>query len=467
MEDSIKSHVERALARVELETEPLLAYMRALVFSVIALVYWATGVLGNDHTTLFSATGLGVLAFASLALAWSGIFRPWLPWIFATLDVALLLHCLAVLGLSMEMPFYGMLGMPGAALIFLFLAIAAVRQRPFLVLYTGALFLIGWLALWALAIATNPSAVVAAGPSDLPGEVARLSVIALTSIVLFVVVGRTRQALTASINEARLRSNLARYFCPTVAEELARSGPEARSLRLLKAAVMFVDMRGFTSLAESMTTNEVAVFLNEYRRRVCVSVSAHGGSVDKFIGDGVMAVFGTPKPSEQDARNAVTCGVELLQMIDQWNHERAAVRLSPVQIGIGVRYGEVTAGALGDEHRLEFTVVGDTVNAAKRIEELAGEIDARLLVSVAALEAAGWSGHAAAWEPLRSRILRGRRQSISLFRWREDRTSTLGRPSQTPVVSAGDPRCSSSGAKQTTAPVRSQCSDIGERMPAP
>lgn len=414
----MKSHVSRALARAEHETEQLLAYLRAVVFLVITAVFWASGALEQDHMAMFSVAGLGALALGSLTLAWSGFFRPWLPWGLATLDVSLLLHCVAMFTIGMGMPFHTILGAPGASLIFLFLAIAAVRHRPFLVLYTGALFFVGWLGLWLI---TDPgSTLSSAADAGLAGELARLAVIALTATILFIAVRRTRRALTDSIRETRLRTNLARFFSPGMADELARSEYVARSFRPQKAAVMFVDIRGFTAIAEGMEAGELAAFLNEYRRRMSLPVSEHGGIIDKFIGDGIMAVFGVPLPGDEDARNAVQCGLDILRAADRWNDQRRGAGLAPVKIGVGVHYGDVTAGALGDEQRLEFTVIGDTVNAANRIEELAGDLGVQLLVSADALEAAGWLGDAAAWEFLPEQTLRGRRKPIRLLALRED-----------------------------------------------
>ncbi|QRM34677.1 adenylate/guanylate cyclase domain-containing protein [Microvirga sp. VF16] len=416
----MKSYVNRALAQAEREADRLLAYLRVLVAIAITIVFWATGALDQDHMAMLAIAGLGSLAAVSLATAWAGYFRPWLPWLFATLDVGLLLHCIRALAMSEGFPVFGSLGAPGALLIFLFLATAAVRHRPFLVLYTGVLFVAGWAVLWATTGTTHMAADVHLDSVTIATEMARLAVIGLTATILFVAVQRTRRALTAAITEARLRTNLARFFSPRIADKLAESGHDARPLRAQKAAVMFVDIRGFTTMAESLQDSELAAFLNEYRRRVSLPVAEHGGVIDKFIGDGVMAVFGVPEPDERDARNAVDCGVALLAAVDRWNEERANAGLAPVHIGIGIHYGDVSAGILGESHSLEFTVIGDTVNAANRIEELAGGRGMRLLVSAAALAAAGRTGDAA-WALLPEQALRGRRQPIQVMRWREGR----------------------------------------------
>ncbi|MFC1457848.1 MULTISPECIES: adenylate/guanylate cyclase domain-containing protein [Microvirga] len=426
----MRSHIDRGLARVERETEALLAVLRLLVFSAITAVFWAGGALEHAHMAMFSVIALGVFATVSLVLAWIGFFRPWLPWVFATLDVGLLLHCIGPLALTFGTLASGISAAPVASLIFLLLAIAAVRHRPYLVLYTAGLFAAGWAVLWVTAGAWAPDAAFV-----LPGEITRLSVVALTAVVLFVAVSRTRRALADAIREARLRSNLSRFFSASIADQLARSEPGPSSFRPQRAAVMFIDVRGFTPMAERMAAGELALFLTEYRRRMAAPVARRGGVIDKFIGDGIMAVFGVPHPTEADAGNAVQCGLEIHEATDRWNEERAAAGLAPIEVGIGIHYGEVTAGTLGDEERLEFTVIGDTVNVANRIEELAGELGVRLLVSEPALQAARPVVDSALWDPVPDQSLRGRRQPLRLLRQKPPAEPHRAQPDATVVAS--------------------------------
>jgi len=165
-----------------------------------------------------------------------------------------------------------------------------------------------------------------------------------------------------------------------------------------------------------MPADVVADFLNEYRRRIGEPISRHHGIVDKFVGDGMMAIFGVPEPHADDARNAVLAGLELVSVIDKWRDERLAEGLPPVEIGIGIHYGDVIAGALGDEHRLEYTVVGDAVNAAARIEGLTADLGTPLLVSADAMAAApGLEQDLRLAAPF-TRLLRGRSRPIHLYR---------------------------------------------------
>ncbi len=132
--------------------------------------------------------------------------------------------------------------------------------------------------------------------------------------------------------------------------------------------------------------------------------------VDKFIGDGALIAFGIPEPQSDDCPRAVACAYRILELIDLWNSKRGFD--PPVRVGIGIHSGEVYYGLVGDEHRLEFTVLGDTVNVAAKIEQATKRFDASLLASeVVVLHA----GHQYAWEPVGREPLGGRGEHVALF----------------------------------------------------
>ena len=407
------TEVDRAFARVERRSEWIIAGLRLLAVLVLALVFRVVGTAEQGHPTMVPLAGLAAITVLTPVLASWKPSRAWLLWLFATLDVAFLSHCLVMLADQSGQPVQLALETPVALLIFVFLAAAAVRHRPLLILFTGGLFVATWAALWLWASYAGTGVWT---PGTLTGDLGRLAVVGLTTYTLFVAVTRARRASTRAINEGWRRQNLSRYFSPQVADEIAQSGDGARSFRQQKVAILFVDLRGFTGLAERMTADKVADFLNEYRRRVAQPIARHGGTIDKFIGDGVMALFGVPEPCADDARNAVLAGVELVSVIDRWRSERLAEGLPPVEAGIGIHYGEVIAGALGDEQRLEYTVVGDAVNAAARIERLTAEYGTPLLLSADVLAAAPGLAQELQLAPPVTCLLRGRSQPAELYR---------------------------------------------------
>jgi adenylate cyclase len=188
-----------------------------------------------------------------------------------------------------------------------------------------------------------------------------------------------------------------------------------RSSRRQDVAVMFTDIRGFTTLSERVEPAQLGEFLSEFRYRMAAPIKDHHGTVDKFIGDAIMAVFGVPRPGPEDARNALNCARAMLTALKDWNAERRAQGLDLVSIGIGLHFGPVFAGALGDESRLEYTVIGDCVNVAERLEKLTRQFDSEIVVSLEALQAAGEASARGHWQKLPVQTLKGRDGEISAY----------------------------------------------------
>ena len=181
-------------------------------------------------------------------------------------------------------------------------------------------------------------------------------------------------------------------------------------------------MVGFTTLSENMTPEAVVGMLRDFHGRLARTIFAHGGTLDKYMGDAVMAHFGTPRPGPDDASRALACGLDMVREIDTWNAERTAAGEPAIRIGIGIHYGSVVAGNIGDERRLEYTVLGDTVNVASRIEALTREANTPLLVSDDLIAAARGEAEGADNGNLSfvrrdgDRAVRGRAASVSVWR---------------------------------------------------
>lgn len=147
------------------------------------------------------------------------------------------------------------------------------------------------------------------------------------------------------------------------------------------ATVFFSDIRGFTSISEKMSPDEVVHMLNEYMTEMVKIIQKHKGVVDKYVGDAIMALWGVPESTSQDAANCVRAALEMREAMIKYNQKRKSKGLQELQIGIGIHTGEVLAGNIGSEERLEYTVIGDTVNQASRIESANKEFESDILVS--------------------------------------------------------------------------------------
>jgi adenylate cyclase len=173
-----------------------------------------------------------------------------------------------------------------------------------------------------------------------------------------------------------------------------------------------------------MDPKELGGFLSEFRGRLSAPIFSHDGTVDKFIGDAIMAVFGAPLSHADDARRALNCARDMLYAAGRWSQEREKAGLPPVSIGIGGHYGEVFAGALGDEHLLEYTVIGDTVSVAERLERLTREFGSPLVVSARLLAAAGERIVDDRWVRLAAQTLSGHRAQIESFAMRNSHSGS-------------------------------------------
>ena len=165
---------------------------------------------------------------------------------------------------------------------------------------------------------------------------------------------------------------------------------------LREAAILFVDLRGFTALSQRIGPNQTVDMLSRYQRVVVPAVQAHGGAIDKFMGDGVMATFGAANATDTYAADALRAALEIDEKMCAWNARRAARGQRQLAWGMGLATGTVVFGAVGDDTRLEYTVIGDAVNLAAKLEKHCKTSGARLSVANEALVTAqrqGLSGH--------------------------------------------------------------------------
>jgi adenylate cyclase len=212
--------------------------------------------------------------------------------------------------------------------------------------------------------------------------------------------------------EMLARSNLARFFAPQVAERIA-SSPDATKLGGDKrpVTVLFSDIRGFTPLSETMNPDEMAHLLTEYFTEMVDCVFRNSGNLDKFIGDSVMAQWGAPLASTEDPDRAMRAAIEMMQELEKLNAKWRAEGRPELKHGIGLNFGEAFAGNIGSERRLEFTVIGDTVNTAARLCAVAGA--GEILITEDMRQVLQHPPPLAECEPME---LRGKSQSVPVYR---------------------------------------------------
>ncbi len=208
-----------------------------------------------------------------------------------------------------------------------------------------------------------------------------------------------------SLEQVR-RSRMGRYFSPAVADVLKAGETTAESREV---TVLFSDVRDFTALSERLDSEAVVALLNDYYERMVAAIFRHGGTLDKYIGDGIMAYFGAPLEQPDHAVRAVRCALEMLDELAAFNAEERHPR---IEIGVGVHTGPVILGEMGSSLRREYTAIGDTVNLASRIEGLTKTHHVPILVSA---ETRRQALHALQFEPAPAVAVKGKAEPVETF----------------------------------------------------
>lgn len=358
------------------------AWLRVLAFWVLVFNLQA-GSHGESilvHAHVVVGYGLATLLALGLALARRGPAS--MAVVFVIIDALLVVALFHEHLFAANNTFDHTLTAPSLAVGFLLLTHVALRLKSWLVLVFSCLVVFGWLALLALTVVVHAhdAPTVNHGWSIFAIEGALAAAFIFAAFVCYLLIEDHSALLKGAVTSERRRQNLARFFSPKVVAELQSKGT-ALNLAHRRTVVMFVDLRSFTRLSETVEPEDVADLLSEYRQLVTEAVFAHGGTVDKFIGDGVMAVFGHPQAAPDDAARAVACSLVMAAALAQWKQSRQRNGEPATDAGIGLHVGPVIGGVLESGSHAEFTVFGDAVNVAERLEGLSRELDACLVVS--------------------------------------------------------------------------------------
>jgi adenylate cyclase len=373
-----------ALAVIAVITPILAPYWEMLYYEVIlglfALIGWAqlkVGEVGRSRRELF-------LLFCDLALMTFILVVP-NPWRAVDWPVAMQFH------LGNFSYFFVLLA--GATMAYSWRTMVAFG------VWTTGLYSVG--ILWAWFQPTDPAmterisaaiggdarllSLIDPSALNLPARVQEIVILLIVAATLAVASRRSNNLLLSHASLERERTNLARYFSPTVVQELSKNDEPLKQVRTQKVAVLFVDIVGFTAYADGKNPEEVIATLRQFHGLMEHQVFQHAGTLDKYLGDGLMATFGTPFAGVNDAWNALKCAQAMIATVAEFNREREKRGEPPIRAGFGLHYGSVVLGDIG-AHRLEFAVLGSTVNAASRLEALTRQLGCALVASDALIE---------------------------------------------------------------------------------
>ncbi|MEW5734298.1 MAG: adenylate/guanylate cyclase domain-containing protein [Thermodesulfobacteriota bacterium] len=304
---------------------------------------------------------------------------------------------------------------PMVLFYFIFIGLSVLRLRPRLCLFTGLVAGMEYMALSAFLLNENPAIV--------PGPLFNASEIHVERGLVFILAGvamgfvawelkkRMREAFRSAQGEERVRQVFGQHVSPEVVESLLANRDQAIEESERTVCVLFFDIRSFTRMSESMAPGEVIGYLNTLFGALVECVNRHHGIINKFLGDGFLAIFGAPVELGNPCDNAVAAALEILETTDRVTREN---RLPETRVGIGCHAGPVVTGTVGSALRKEYTVIGDTVNLASRIESENKNLGSSLLVSQAVYEALSRKPSRAI--DLGETPVRGRKNPVRLFR---------------------------------------------------
>jgi adenylate cyclase len=279
------------------------------------------------------------------------------------------------------------LGFMAPLTYFVFIILSTLRLDFWLSTFTG---FVAATQLFVVGMYYDPTNI--AGEPQLYYHAARSTIILICGVLAGAVGAQLRRQFAASIAAATARDRVTNLFgqhvSPQVVERLMAEGTSTAG-DVRHVAVMFVDFRGFTAGARSRSPQDVVDRLDGAFAVLVDILDRHGGIVNKFLGDGFLALFGAPLTAPDAAHRAVAAGREMLSAMEHINAQSSW----PLRIGIGIHFGEVVAGNIGSPRRKEYTVIGDTVNFAARLEALNKEFGSQLLISSAVRETLGDDGH--------------------------------------------------------------------------
>jgi adenylate cyclase len=403
MDEGVSGRLSESFRETERSGLMLASGVRVGALAAMTLAFLVTqSFTGSGAVVLYAmAAGLGLVGLLQLEALRRWPEFSWTKYVFVVFDCVFLTGFLLFRhALSEDLPPPTVAVKEGALIFYIpFLVQSAFSYSPRFILWTGGWITAGWTTVVvAAALAPETQFVLPAdaqgwdaygNPSYLPLIKVTYDFVCFGAVLagLAVAVWRSRELVKAAAVSEKARANLARHFSPRVLDELSSREQPFGAVRRQSAAILFADIRGFTTRCETMEPEEAIAFLRDFHARMEDVIFRHGGTLDKILGDGLLAVFGIPDRGTGDAGDALACAYDMAENVRRWNEEREAQGLFPVHIGIGLHFGPVMTGDVGSERLMTFTVVGDTVNVASRLQSLSKEIGTILVASEALVDA--------------------------------------------------------------------------------
>ncbi len=321
-----------------------------------------------------------VFTLIRLSLAYRMSLPGWFLIVSIVIDMSLLFSLIWSFHIQYMQPASFYLKAPTLLYVFIFIALRALRFEARFVLVAGVVAALGWAVLVLYVITIDPGdnmitrdyiAYMTSNSILLGAEFDKMVSILVVAAILGVALMRGRALLVRAVAEGVAAQELARFFAPEIASKIRGSDQQiaAGTGEARDAAIVNFDMRGFTRFAEKQPPDQVMSLLADYQHRMVQVIQTHGGSIDKFLGDGIMATFGAAAASPTYAADALRAVDQAIADAVDWHAACAAEGRPCPEVNAAVATGRIVFGAVGDETRLEYTVIGDAVNLSAKLEQ--------------------------------------------------------------------------------------------------
>ncbi|GAB4359991.1 MAG: adenylate/guanylate cyclase domain-containing protein [Kiloniellaceae bacterium] len=405
-EAGLPERVRQAVRLQEDATERVISWAQLGIVLTFGTLYFLSPKPAEvDFAPVPWALGI-YLALTLGRLVWSHLGRlpDWALAVSVFVDVTLLMVLIWSFHIQYMQPASFYLKAPTLLYVFIFIALRALRFDARFVILAGLLAALGWGALIAYVVYADPSdamitrdyvAYLTSNSVLLGAEFDKIISILVVTALIAVALYRAKDLLVRAVSEQTAARELSRFFAPEVAARIKGAEDQIRagSGEMREAAILNLDMRGFTRLAGTAPPDAVMRLLAEYQQRMVPAIQRHGGSIDKFLGDGIMATFGAAQPSDTAAADALRALESAMAEAAAWQAESGNAGRDCPQVNGAVATGPILFGAVGDDTRLEYTVIGEAVNLAAKLEKHNKDLGVRALCDRASFERAVAQGY--------------------------------------------------------------------------
>lgn len=415
--NQLPARISDAISRQENSSEVLVKFIQLFVVAIFGILYLVTP--KTDANTQFSPVPYALLTYFAINLSmlfWA--IKSRLPnlavYTSIIIDTLLLMVLIWSFHIQYEQPPSFYLKAPTLLYIFIFIALRALRFQARFVIAAGLSAAIGWLLMILYVVKIDPTNTMitrnyieymTSNSILLGAEFDKIISILVVTGILALALRRAHSLLVNATADHTAAEDLSRFFDENVATQIRDADHKILPGEGVNrdATILNIDIRGFTTMAAKMEASEVMAILTEYQKRVVPIVQKHGGTIDKFMGDGVMATFGATQPSQTYAADALTAIDDIIADIKKWTTNSELASLSDITINMAVATGPITFGAVGDEKRLEYTVIGSAVNLSAKLEKFNKNLGTQAISDQATYEVAQTQGFTSKTPPQMTR----------------------------------------------------------------